>query len=90
MDFKQYMGKSILAWLSYNENYEDPYGGVNKVCYVYPRILTKGSTYDLIDSNDFPKVGRIEVRIQGDDSAEDVYLRFGSLVNIRINKDSYP
>lgn len=90
MDFKQYMGKSILAWLSYNENYEDSYGGVNKVCYVYPRILTKGSTYDLIDSNDFPKFGRIEVRIQGDDSAEDVYLRFGSLVSIRINKDSYP
>ena len=90
MDFKQYMGKNILAWLSYNENYEDPYGGVNKVCYVYPRILTKGSTYDLIDSNDFPKFGRIEVRIQGDDSAEDVYLRFGPLVSIRINKDSYP
>lgn len=90
MDFKQYIGKSILARLSYNENYEDPYGGVNKVCYVYPRILTKGSTYDLIDSNDFPKFGRIEVRIQGDDSAEDVYLRFGSLVSIRINKDSYP
>lgn len=90
MDFKHYIGKSILARLSYNENYEDPYGGVNKVCYVYPRILTKGSTYDLIDSNDFPKFGRIEVRIQGDDSAEDVYLRFGSLVSIRINKDSYP
>lgn len=89
MDFKQYMGKNILAWLSYNENYEDPYGGVNRVCYVYPRILTKGNTYDLIDSNDFPKYGRIEVRVQGDDSAEDVYLRFGSLVSIRINKDSY-
>lgn len=90
MDFKQYMGKSILAWLSYNENYEVPSGGINKVCYVYPRILTKGNAYDLIDSNDFPKFGRIEVRIQGDDSAEDVYLRFGSLVSIRINKDSYP
>lgn len=90
MDFKQYMGKNILAWLSYNENYEDPYGGVNRVCYVYPRILAKGNTYDLIDSNDFPKFGRIEVRIQGDDSAEDVFLRFGSLVSIRINKDSYP
>lgn len=89
MNFRHYIGKNILAWLSYNENYEDPYGGVNRVCYVYPRILTKGSTYDLIDSNDFPKYGRIEVRIQGDDSAEDVYLRFGSLVSIRINKESY-
>ncbi len=90
MEFKQYMGKNILAWLFYNENYQDPYGGVNRVCYVYPRVLTKGSTFDLIDPNDFPKVGRIEVRIQGDDSSEDVYSRFGSLVTIRINRDSYP
>lgn len=90
MDFRQYVGKNIIAWLFYNENYEDAYGGVNKVCYVYPRILTKGSTYDLIDSNDFPKFGRIEVRVQGDDSAEDVHQRVGSLVSIRINKDSYP
>lgn len=89
MEFKQYMGKNILAWLSYNENYEDPYGGVNKVCYVYPRVLTKGSTYDLIDPIDFPEYGRIEVRIQGDDSAEDVYRRVGSLVSIRINKEPY-
>lgn len=90
MDFRQYMGKNILAWLSYNENYEDPYGRLNTVCYVYPRILAKGNTYDLIDSNDFPKVGRIEVRIQGGDSSEDVFLRFGSLVSIRINREAYP
>ena len=47
MDFKQYRGKNILAWLSYNANYEDPYGGVNRVCYVYPRVLMKGADYDL-------------------------------------------
>ena len=85
MDFKQYKGKDILAWLFYNENYEDPNGGINKVCYVYPRILMRGGNYDLVDRKDFPKVGRIEVRIQGGESAEDVYSRFGSLVNIRIN-----
>lgn len=90
MDFKQYKGKNILAWLSYNANYEDPYGGVNRVCYVYPRVLMKGTDYDLVDSDDFPKFGRIEVRIQGGDSAEDVYSDFGSLVNIRINGDPYP
>ena len=81
MDFKQYKGKNILAWLFYNANYEDPYGGVNRVCYVYPRVLLKGTDYDLVDSADFPKFGRIEVRIQGGDSAEDVYSDFGSLVN---------
>ena len=90
MDFKQYKGKNILAWLSYNPSYEDPYGGVNRVCYVYPRVLMKGTDYDLVDSADFPKFGRIEVRIQGGDSAEDVYSDFGSLVNIRINGDSSP
>lgn len=90
MDFKQYKEKNILAWLFYNANYEDPYGGVNRVCYVYPRVLMKGTDYDLVDRADFPKVGRIEVRIQGGDSAEDVYSAFGSLVNIRINGDPYP
>ena len=89
MDFKQYRGKNILAWLSYNANYEDPHGGVNRVCYVYPRVLIKGTNYDIVDSNDFPKFGRIEVRIQGGDSAEDVYSNFGPLVNIKINGEPY-
>ena len=88
MDFKQYKGKNILAWLWYNAY--SPYGDANIVCYVYPRILMKGADYDLIDSDDFPKFGGIEVRIQGGESAEDVYSRFGSLVNIRINGDTYP
>ena len=65
MKFKQYRGKNILAWLSYNANYETPYGGINNRCYVYPRVLMAGDNYDLIDPNDFPKFGRIEVRIQG-------------------------
>lgn len=89
MDFKQYKGKNILAWLYYNPNYGDSDDVVNKRCYVYPRVLNKNDNYYLIDSADFPKVGRIEVRIQGGDSAEDVYSSFGSLVNIRINGDPY-
>ena len=90
MDLKQYKGKNILAWLFYNTNYEESYGSVNRVCYVYPRVLMKGIDYDLVDSADFPKFGRIEVRIQGGDSAEEVYSNFGSLVNIRINGDLCP
>ena len=93
MDFKQYKGKSILAWLYYNPNYsvinDDFDDIVNKRCYVYPRVLMKGVDCDLIDPTDFPKYGRIEVRIQGGDSAEDIYSRFGSLVSIRINGDPY-
>lgn len=90
MEFKQYKGKNILAWLFYNANYENPYGGVNKVCYIYPRVLMKDTNYDIIDSTDFPNLGAIEVRITGGDSAEDVYSEFGSLVNIRINGDPTP
>ncbi len=83
MDFRQYMGKNIIAWLSYNENFE-PFSGVNRICYVYPRVLVKGNAYDLIDPNDFPELGRIEVRIQGGDSAEDVYSKVGSVVSIQV------
>ena len=90
MEFKQYRGKNILAWLFYNAGYEDSYGGVNRVCYVYPRVLIKGDKYDPIDSTDFPKFGRIEVRIQGGESADEVYSNFGSLVSIRINWEPYP
>lgn len=90
MNFKEYIGKNIIAWLHYNEYYEGSYGGVNRVCYVYPRIMVKGNLYDLVDAHDFPQYGGIEVRIQGEDSAEDVHQRFGSLVTIRINRDSYP
>lgn len=89
MDFKQYKRKNILAWLTYNENYEEFRGGINRVCYVYPRVLIKGDNYDLVDSTDFPECGSIAVRISGDDSAEDVYSSFGSLVNIKINGDPY-
>lgn len=94
MDLKQYKGKNILAWLYYNPNYSannyDFDDVVNKRCYVYPRVLMKNDNCDLIASSDFPKYGRIEVRIQGGDSAEDIYSRFGSLVSIRINGEPNP
>ena len=93
MDFKQYKGKNILAWLYYNSNYtannDDSEDVINKRCYVYPRVLMKGFNCNLIDPVDFPRYGRIEVRVQGDDSAENIYSRFGSLVSIRINGDPF-
>lgn len=88
MNFTQYKGKDILAWLSYNANYEDPYGGINNRCYVYPRAINDAN-YDPIDPADFPKCGRIEVRIQGGYSAENVYSKLGPLVAVRINGDPY-
>lgn len=90
MEANQYKGKNILAWLFFNESYEDTYGEKNKVCYVYPRVVLKEPDYDPIDQDDFPQVGRIEVRIQGGKSAEEIYNQFGPLVIIRINGDLTP
>lgn len=84
MDFKQYKGKKILAWLDYYAYYT---GDVNRVCRVYPRVLITGVDYDLIDSSDFPELGCIKVDIRGGDRAEEVYSRLGSLVTIRINSE---
>ena len=94
MDFKEYKGKNIIAWLSYNANYEatDHEGNkvINNVCYVYPRILINNDTYDFFDSKkDFPTLGRIEVHIKSGETAEEIYARFGPLVNIKINNEPY-
>lgn len=90
MDFKYYKGKTILSWLYYNPRYADFNGSINNVCYVYPRVLYTGTSYEMIDPDDFPNYGRIEVRVQGGDTSEDVYSLFGSLVTIRINGEPYP
>lgn len=89
MDFRQYIGKPILAWLWYDPEYYNP-DKANTVCYIYPRILVNKTNCDPIDPQDFPKHGGIRVNIYGGDSAEDIYEKFGSLVSIKINKDSYP
>lgn len=89
MDFRQYIGKTILAWLWYDPEYQNP-GKANTVCYIYPRILVNKTSCDLIDPQDFPKYGGIRIYINGGDSAEDIHEKFGSLVSVKINKDSYP
>lgn len=87
MNIKHYVGKNILAWLAYRENYEDPYGGINNRCYVYPRVLLGTNSNELIDPKDFPQRGSIEIRIQGGDTAEDLYRDVGALVSVRINSE---
>jgi len=89
VDFRQYIGKQILAWLWYDPEYYNP-DKDNTVCYVYPRVLVNRAAFDLIDPEDFPKRGAIRVNIYGGDSAEDVHTRFGSLVGLKINQDAYP
>lgn len=54
MNFRQYIGKTILAWLWYDPEYYNP-DKENTVCYIYPRVLVNKTNCDLIDSEDFPK-----------------------------------
>lgn len=86
MDFKQYKGKNLLAWLWFDPDYYNP-DKANTVCYVYPRVLVNKENIDLIDPEDFPKHGAIRVNIYGGETAEDVYDRFGSFVSLKINED---
>lgn len=93
MSLTQYLGKTIIAWLFYNPDYEG-YGDdrENKRCYVYPRfICERDGTYTAIDAQyEFPNRGRIEVRIAKGQTAKDVWAQFGSLVFIQINQDVAP
>lgn len=92
MDFRQYIGKQLLAWLWYDPDYYDPNDPSkdNRVCYVYPRVLLNKGAFEFIDPEDFPKRGAIRVNIYGGESAEDVHTRLGSLVSLKINHDAYP
>lgn len=65
--------------MSYNEKYETNTGAVNSRCYVYPQFLKRDRRYVPVNASDFPKYGRVEVRIQGGDTTEDIFARFGPL-----------
>lgn len=88
MNIDYYHNQQIIGWLSYNPNFESRHDGNtdNRVCYIYPRFLLINGRYQTIDSHqDFPQVGRLQVRIQGQLNAEDVYKRFGPIVSCRLN-----
>lgn len=88
MDFKQYKGKNILAWLWFDPDYNNYNPGkANTVCYVYPRLLVGKETVNLIDPSDFPQHGAIRVNIYGGETAKEVADRFGPFVSLKINKD---
>lgn len=89
MYLDQYLGKNILAWLSYNMFFQDNYSTPNRICYVRPQYMMKGTTYTAIDENDFPNHGQMEVRLQGNSNADEVLRTLGSLVIITINTDPY-
>ncbi|MDO5717002.1 MAG: hypothetical protein Q4Q17_04305 [Tissierellia bacterium] len=88
MDIQQYVGKTLIGWIYYNENYNhgEHSNFVNRVCYVYPRyILEEEGRLSPIDPNDFPLLGSFEVRIQGGFSSEEIIQRLTHLVTIKLN-----
>lgn len=90
MEIEQYFNCQLIGWLSYNPNFEtrgfNEYPE-NRVCYIYPRYKLEGNRFIAIDSKkDFPTVGRIAVRVQGQDSAADVYNRYGAVVSFRLKE----
>ena len=95
MDIEKYLGKTIIAWHYYNENFnsdESYYGNAqNTRCYVYPRLLKQNDgTYSYIDENDFPTVGRIDVKLRGQLTADELFEQVGSLVEIKLNRSPMP
>ena len=90
MEFKQYLGKLIVAWLWYNPVYEERFGSTNIVCYIYPRFLLNEAFEKVNAEDDFPENGRMEVFIQGGQSAKEVFEQFGPLVSVRLNREIAP
>lgn len=89
MSISEYVGKTLIAWHYYNENYMGEYGtSANRRSYVYPRIIkNKDTEFTMIQDceNEFPKKGRVEVRLTADLTAEDLYAEVGEIVEIRMN-----
>lgn len=87
MEIQNYLDKTLLGWIYYNENYSqgDNTNSINRVCYVYPRYILEDDNAIPIDPQDFPMLGSFEVRIQGGFSAEDVVEKLSHLVKAKLN-----
>lgn len=87
MSICDYVGKELLGWIYYNENYShgEYSNSINRVCYVYPRFILSDGEVLPVNPEDFPHLGSFEVRIQGGFSAEEIVDKLTHLVSIRIN-----
>ena len=87
MSICDYVGKELLGWIYYNENYShgEYSNSINRVCYVYPRFILSDGEILPVNPDDFPQLGSFEVRIQGGFSAEEIVDKLSHLVSIRIN-----
>ena len=86
MELREYRGKKIIGWWTYNINREL---SDNRRLYVYPRFIKKNDEYEEIPENDFGQYGSIEVALPQDDTVEDFLKRVSDcrLLDITINID---
>ncbi len=86
MELREYRGKKIIGWWTYNINREL---SDNRRLYVYPRFIKKNDEYEEISENDFGQYGSIEVALPQDDTVEDFLKRVSDcrLLDITINID---
>lgn len=85
-----YRGMTIIGWNYYNPNYFSDSGSQNNRIYVYPRIIKKSNNVyeSILDAEeDFPSQGRIEVKLTGGYSAEEIYDDFREIVEVHITNE---
>lgn len=88
MSIDKYVKKTLVAWNYYNRNYDDTSG--NTHCYVYPRYIRHANgSLEEISQEEFPSMGRIDVKLLNDLTSEDFCERVGSFVEIKINNLPY-
>ena len=77
----EYSGKTIIAWLTYNENYT---GEDNRVLYIFPRYIKRSKGVNLFEKmpdeycND-----RIDIYLPPGKDAPEEYANYGPLVEIK-------
>lgn len=82
----EYTGKTIIAWLTYNENYT---GEDNRVLYVFPRYVKrpKGAKNLLEKMPDESANDRIDIYLPPGKDAPEEYANYGPLVEVKFNEE---
>ena len=81
-NLKYYVGRKIIAYMSYNEERE----GINTICYVYPRFyLDDNNRWQLISTSDFLEYGSIIVHLSDRQDVGKFVEEKGRLVLVKIN-----
>lgn len=80
MDFSDYQGREILAWMTYNENYAYE----NTKCFIYPRCFFDNG--EPIRSDDFPDNGAILANFKNTEVSE-FFRHSNEPILIKMRKD---